>query len=267
MASGEKRLRVGSVLGRSFAIWGRDLFSFSLLYAFVFAPLIVYGILAFPLPPARAESPTPEVWANRFFWYSLVLTFGSCLLWFVAPLAVIQGVLERLREHRVSITGCLRVYFTRLFPAFGTAILVGILTFLGAVLGAMVARAMGEVLGGIPALIPPILVACVFWVVVPVAAAERRGLLGSLGRSAELTRGSRARIFLVVLVSVIFQLAPLVVARFAMPRGGSPFLGWTALLLMVVLGSYGAVATSVAYHDLRIAKDGVGVEELARVFA
>ncbi|HEX5137194.1 MAG TPA: hypothetical protein VFY93_09490 [Planctomycetota bacterium] len=263
MGDGGKRLGVGSVLGRSFHVWGRNVVSFSLLYAFVFAPLIVYGILAFPRPPRGA---------GAFLWYVTVLWFGWCLLWFVAPLALIHGVLQELQGDRATLLGCLRVYLTRIFPAIGGGLLVGTRAFVAAVIGAVPAwflrkAGLSEDWAAPTVLLLPILVGCTYWVAVPVAAAERRGPLASMRRAAELTRGSRLAIFLVVLVTSIVQFCPFLIARLVAPRGHNPIIGWTAIFLVVVLGSCGAVATTVAYHDLRTARDGVGVEDLARVFA
>jgi hypothetical protein len=42
---------------------------------------------------------------------------------------------------------------------------------------------------------------------------------------------------------------------------------WVDLLVTVVLGSILAIANAVGYHDLRVAKEGVGIEELVSVFA
>jgi hypothetical protein len=91
--------------------------------------------------------------------------------------------------------------------------------------------------------------------------------MGSLLRSAELTRGSRFAIFRLVLLSLVLQVLPFLAARLAAPAGVGPVAGWTLVLMTIALGSFGAVATGVAYHDLREAKDGVGVRELVRVFA
>ena len=38
------------------------------------------------------------------------------------------------------------------------------------------------------------------------------------------------------------------------------------LLCQLFLGSFNAVVPAVAYHDLRKAKEGLGIEELAKVF-
>jgi hypothetical protein len=259
------RLGVGSVLARSFRIWGRNVVTFSLLNAVVYAPVLVYGILAFAAP--RED----RLYAPAELSRALASYAGLVMVSFIAPLAVIHGVLQQLRGERATLLGCLRVYLARLLPALGVGLVVGFLaflfTFVGAVFVGLLAAAIAAPIVAILALVPPTLVGCMYWVAVPVAAAERQGVLGSLTRSAELTRGSRLAIFVVVLLSLAIQVSPFVVVQAAAPGGVGPAAGLTVLLFAIALGSYGAVATAVAYHDLRVAKDGVGTEDLVRVFA
>ncbi len=263
--AGRTRLGVGSVLARSFPIWGRNVFVFSLLNVVVYAPLLVFGIFAYPTPRDELTPAVMDVVA-----YSGILLLGACLVSYIAPLAVIHGVLEQLRGRPASLLGCLRVYLMRLLPALGVGLTVGVLaflfTFVGALLAGFLVRVIGTPVAGILALFPPTLIGCMYWVAVPVAAAERRGVLWSLRRSAELTRGSRLAIFLIVLLALVFQVSPFVVTRVAAPDGVGTVGGWAIVLLVIALGSFGAVAAGVAYHDLRVARDGLGVEDLVRVF-
>lgn len=261
-----QRLGVGSVLARSFPIWGKNVLVFSFLNLVVYAPLIAYAVFAFPIQDRHAAGAERTVAVGT---YGVILGFGGCLLWFIAPLAMIHGVLQQLRGERATLGGCLRVYLLRLLPALGVGVIVGILAFLASVVGVAIGRAIaGQALvATIGLLLPATLVGCRYWVVVPVAAAERRGLVGSIVRSAALTRGSRLRIFVVVLVGILFQLVPFVVFRVLLLRLAGTAAAWTLRVLTIVLGAFGAVATGVAYHDLREAKDGVSVEDLVNVFA
>jgi hypothetical protein len=46
-----------------------------------------------------------------------------------------------------------------------------------------------------------------------------------------------------------------------------PTVWWVAFsLTTVLLGALGSTTSAVTYHDLRVLKDGVGVDELAAVF-
>jgi hypothetical protein len=259
-----KRLGVGRVLARTFPIWGRYVVPLTLLNGIVYAPFLAIA--------AAGRRGGVVGTMGGFVLYSLVVGFGWCLAWFLSPLAVIQGVLQRLRDEPLGFLECLRIYFTRLLPALGAGLVVGLLATLCGVLTSILSSVLAfahfpAVLTFLVFLVPPMFIGCMYWVAIPVAAVERRGVLESLRRAAYLSRGSRLAIFAIVLLTTAFQLVPTVLLSRALGRQASPAAGWAMLFLFVALGSPGAVAAAVAYHDLRLAKDGVGVEDLKRVFA
>jgi hypothetical protein len=94
---------------------------------------------------------------------------------------------------------------------------------------------------------------------------EKPGIFASLDRSAKLTKGSRWQIFgLVALVTIVSGIALWVLrALFGMVTVWSKLLsfGW-----QVVGTSFGAVLVAVVYHDLRMTKEGMDVDNLANVF-
>jgi len=111
-------------------------------------------------------------------------------------------------------------------------------------------------------------------VAVPVYVAERPGIIESFGRSAELTRGNRWRIFalfvlyvvvLIILEAVLglFGTASRLVAGGAIPAYQA--LGLTPLL-SVASGLVGTVGGAVLYVELRRVRDGVGPAGLAAIF-
>ncbi len=94
---------------------------------------------------------------------------------------------------------------------------------------------------------------------------EQTGVIDSLRRSVELTRGYRLKIFGVL--GVIY------IGQFALDRlinvilASAPIFSLVAsFVVTVAITAYFAVVTAVTYHDLRILKDGVGTDEIARVF-
>jgi hypothetical protein len=88
-----------------------------------------------------------------------------------------------------------------------------------------------------------------------------------LQRSAELTKGHRWKIFglwiLLIIISAV--VSPLI--ELALSPLGSWIvtfivnLAWTA-----IWGAYYAIAVVVSYHDLRVAKEGIDIEQIASVF-
>lgn len=88
--------------------------------------------------------------------------------------------------------------------------------------------------------------------------AENRGVIGSLKRSRELTKGHRWPLFLVLLMVYTIAYAaelPMIAASFALHSvllfHASSFIVQTALL------AYGAALTAVVYEELRLLKDCV----------
>jgi uncharacterized membrane protein len=94
---------------------------------------------------------------------------------------------------------------------------------------------------------------------------EKPGVMASLSRSAELTGGYRWQIFgivaLVGIVGIIAQYIFRVLFGTVTVWGKLLSFGW-----LVVATSFGAVLVAVAYHDLRAAKEGTDIDNLANIF-
>jgi hypothetical protein len=266
-AGGTEAFRVGSVLGRTFAIWARNIVPFAILTLIIYSPLVVYAVAAVPDPDRYYTSTTgsneedleyseeelglrTREFGKAVLEYSVVLLCGGYILGLIAAGAFVYGVFEQLRGHPAGLGACLRVGLSRLLPVVVVGILAGIATLLGFVL----------------LVIPGIVIMCMYWLAVPVAVVERRGL-GSLGRSAQLTDGNKGAIFGILLVLVVTER----VADFAIEKALGPDPGTAGVFLPLIVtlafGSLKAVASGVAYHDLRVAKEGVATEDLVRVFA
>jgi hypothetical protein len=86
----------------------------------------------------------------------------------------------------------------------------------------------------------------------------------------ELTGGSRWGLFgIIVFFGVIGWAVDQMMQRMFMPHETMDELKvyvWASLGSGLVLGAIQAVTAAVAYHDLRLSKEGVGIEELAAVF-
>ena len=133
----------------------------------------------------------------------------------------------------------------------GAALLVGILTGLAA----------------LALIVPGIMVACAFYVAVPACVIERIGPRASLKRSGELTRGNRWGVFgLVILVAVGTIILAGALAALGAVIGGAVLATIFTFVAEVVVEAFGAVVTAVVYHDLRVAKEGVDIDQIAGVF-
>jgi hypothetical protein len=179
----------------------------------------------------------------------LVPLLFMIVLPYVVTGALIYGVLKQLRGEPADMGDCLRVGFGRLLPILGVGFLAGILSALGAIL----------------LIVPGVILACMYWVAVPVAVVERPGVIASLKRSAQLTQGEKWSVFAILLVLIVLQ--NVAQAIFNAALGDSTAGALLSLIPTIVFGMLGAVCAAVGYHDLRVAKEGVGIDQLVSVFA
>jgi hypothetical protein len=146
----------------------------------------------------------------------------------------------------------------RILPAFG----VGLLAYLG-------------MLAGMCLFILPGIVLALGWsVVIPVVICERVGFFGSFTRSRELAIGSRGRIlllFILVLVLVILVSLPaggLMAALNRQPSlAPSVFASAWRIISGIALGAFQAGVFAALYIELRRIRDGMTAPGLAEVFA
>src|SRR5262249_55387037 len=131
--------------------------------------------------------------------------------------------------------------------------------------------------------IPLGIVMALFWVAVPAATMERLGPGQALTRSKNLTRGNMMASFWIVALPVIVGFGAGLLVEATAKQGattvGDGFFVYEVpvydrlqvalaplALQVLVLGPITAVAAAVGYHDLRVAQDGVSLDELAKVF-
>ncbi|HVJ51698.1 MAG TPA: glycerophosphoryl diester phosphodiesterase membrane domain-containing protein [Aliidongia sp.] len=231
--------RVGAVLGRSL----------SLLFAHIpfFVPLaLVPGIptLFLPLDPARM--PPSAILTNSTV--SLIVVF---VLFPFVQATILHAAFQSMRGRPISFGESFSVSLTRFLPILGALFCVGIVVLLGFIL----------------LIIPALILLTRYYVVVPACVVDQTGPFDSMRRSAELTQGYRWRIFgMILLVGIVNVVLGYIVGGIGMMAGG--FMGATILRFLVngVVLAYSAVLAAVAYHDLRVAKEGVDTDRIAAVF-
>jgi uncharacterized membrane protein len=245
----QQQFRLGAVIGRSFAVFFGNIVPFGILYLVVNAPSSIY---AFTLAGQANADNDPGV---------RTLTFVEVFLGLVAAAAVTYATVQELRGRRVGFGE----FFGRGLAQGGAAIRVAILS--GILL----------LLAFIALVIPGLVLYTMWWVAIPVAVIERPGAVESLRRSAELTKGNRWRVFALVVgflagvFLVAIGIAFVIVVVVELSAAGDRTLFdqlmavtmwvWTALFM-----AGQAVLTAVSYYYLRVAKEGVGIDEIATVF-
>jgi len=229
----------GEVIGRSFSVWFGNFAPFSIVTLIVNLP--VFALVA--LAPVEERS-VMDALAN------LVSAFANL----VVTGALTFGVLQTLNGAPVPLGTLLKKGFAKVGSVLLVSFGYGLIVFLGILL----------------LVVPGVIAMCALYVAIPAVVVEDVGPGEALGRSRALTKGSRWGILAVALVVGVVTLVAAGVAGVAAVRGTSalphPIPALVSSALMVFATPLGACAAAVAYHDLRVAKEGVDTAALVKVF-
>lgn len=243
------RFNIGRVMAVAFGVLARN---FVPLMAISIA-LAVPGFLINWWSRNVPVDPQHHNYFNKEMFLGLVvgIVVGS-----VTQSALTYGTLQSLRGQPVRIGDCLR---RGLKPAPKVAMAI-ILWWLMFMISAMFL------------LIPGLIVATVLWLTVPAIVVENAGIIGCFGRSRQLTKGHRWPIFgLFLLVTVLYIVIEVVVFKTV----GLPNLLVVmqdirvlapVALVSNLLVAYAVVMTAVGYYYLRSEKEGIAIDDVAKVF-
>lgn len=165
------------------------------------------------------------------------------------------AAVQSLRNKPCSAFDSIRVALKRLGPLIGAGLVVGVLFLLGF----------------IALIIPGIMILCAYIVTTPVVVCENRSVMDSLKRSADLTRGHRGSVFTsLLLMGIVTGIVGGILGgiggfAFREDQASLPYQ-FTFNVISTFIGSVGSVLASVMYFALRQRKDGVEVDEIAKVF-
>jgi hypothetical protein len=250
--------RIGDVLGQSWDIFRRNFVSFGLTSVVLLAlPTIL--IFAFVMPGLMKGG---SVWAAQLpalFQMAFQLILMGAISY--GTYAAIDGktpMPQDLVSHGVA----------------------GILPLLGIVVIFILAMIPSAFL----LFIPIIILSCMWWVSVPVAIVEKAGVIGSLKRSADLTKGARMKIFglilLYVLLSIItgvisllfltgggFSMSAITQSSLAMFTDGFSLYLLISQILAALMFAFISVVVAVCYAELRRLKEGVSIKDVAHIFS
>jgi len=237
-AQGRGDFRVGDVFSKSFEIFGRHFFAFLILALLsnILVFLYLFGLMQGMIGGARSAPAIAGVLA----------LIGSL----IANGAIIYGVVQKLRNQDFSVGRSLEIGLRSLVPILGVSIVFGLAATLGLVL----------------LIVPGLIVICMFYVAVPACVVERPGVFASLSRSSFLTKGHRWQIFGILVVLILANAVVEYVAGLVLARAGLYVVVFGPLVLSTVVSAFGAVVNGVIYYQLRVAKEGVDIETIARVF-
>ena len=235
--------RVGAVINRGFKIAFRNIASFGVLALVFTSPLLLFQLAA-----------TQMTSEEDVIIGGIVAFFLQITLAYLLSATVVYGTVQELRGRHATIGDSISRGLSALFPVLGVAFLVTLVTIIGSFL-----------------IVPGIIAAVMLWVALPAAVIERPGVVASLKRSAELTKGYRWHVFGLILILVLIEIVIGIPAVFV--AGLSAMLGDPGILAAAldyiataIIALIGTVITAVSYYDLRAAKEGIDIDQIAAVF-
>jgi hypothetical protein len=237
---------VGATLRRSFAIWLRNYVPFTAISVVLAAPFFAFSVYLVNVAP---DNPETRLLVQ-------LLQMGQQTVVGVLLIGVFTyAVFRQLRGQPATMGRCLAIAFSRLLP----------------MLAVMVIYFLAIAGGCILFCVPGVIALAALWITVPIAVVERAGILGSLQRSIDLTRGTRLPILglillLLVGIGIVTVAAQLVFGGNLLDPATESRRTIVGGVVQTLLGALYPVANVVTYHDLRVAKEGVGTDELLRVF-
>lgn len=230
---------VGTVISLAMSVFGANFVPFCVLALILMLPSLVYELLVVADPSAG------------FSVGSLIALVIQMILGQLTTAAITYGSFQQLRGQPVGIGEALSRGLSLILPVIGVGILAGLATGIGAIL----------------LIVPGIIVAVMLWVAIPVAVVERPGVVESLKRSADLTKGHRWQIFGIVLIVGIAAIVAGVILQFVLlSAGGLTIFSIGSWVVNAVFGALFATLAAVGYYLLRVEKEGVDIDQIAKVF-
>lgn len=275
-------LRVGRVIGRSFSVLARNIAPVGLL---ALAMLSVPYVLGHLLGIRYFGGPFFDLATAAWSWReALALTLqyflATCL---GAVLAV--AVYETLQGRRPGAWASIRRGLVRLPRVLAVVVVVTVPQVLLEVVAAVGVEEPWPMpwlstLGpsvAFPAIIAGSVLSFLAWiflfVAIPAAAVEGLGVIRSIERSIGLVRGSMLRVIGLLLTVWVMTLAAFVAPSLLLEWAGIEvtaahfrILVWPDLLLSALEAALWAIVGAVAYHDLRVFREGRGLARVATGF-
>jgi hypothetical protein len=194
-----------------------------------------------------------------------ILSYG----FITAP--VTYATFQDLRGTRVGTSDMMSGGFKKIGRVMGAAFAVGVVVVV-AVLIAVFLYFASEFLGiatGIAAAIGVIYMFVAWFVLVPVLVTEDSKFFAGFGRAATLSAGRRWRLLGLVLIYAVMIVGVSIVifGIIGFVAIATPLVGLILMIPFLALYSVlGAIMPAVVYYLLRAEKEGVGIDEIAKVF-
>ncbi|MEH6701106.1 YciC family protein [Parasphingorhabdus sp.] len=252
MADTAQHLDIGRVLNNTLGVIARNpLIFLGLSFLIVALP---QSLIQLATGTSMAGSDAAAMMAMFDSPSLMAAAFGGWLLFIILSVLLqatfIIATVKDLNGQKVSLGECIGHAVVKIVPLIGLAILM----ILGIMLGMML-------------LVIPGLILALMWIVAsPVMMAEDKGIIDSLKRSAELTKGSKRWI---VLLFIVYIIITMILGMFMIPFAfaGTTAIAIAGLIINTLSGAIQGTGIAAVYVDLRIVKEGGNTDALADVFA
>jgi|SRR5215468_11178645 len=235
----QKQFSFGTVVSQAISVFTANLASFVIVSLLLLLPLLVYNLVA-------VGAPTGGYSAASLFAIVIQMVLSQLL-----AATISFATFQYLRGQAVGIGECLSRGLSLIGPVIGVAFLVGLITGIGLVL----------------IVIPGIIAAVMLWVAIPVAVVERPGVVESLKRSADLTKGSRWTIFgILFVVGLVLIIVTMILSFILLSAAGFTVYSIGVWILQAIFSAFSATLAAVGYYFLRSSKEGVDIADIAKVF-
>lgn len=248
------KLDIAKVIGSTFGVLGRNFAAFAgLTLVMVGVPMAIVSVGLFDL---LGDPASLDVGLESFG----VLGIGvlvSIVTSTVLQGALVYGTVRDLNGSKAT---------------FAESLAVGLRNFLPLILLSIL-MALALIVGFLLLIVPAVMMMAAWVVAVPARVSEQTGVIEAFGRSAELTRGHRWRIFALMLLFLVLTwivgvlLSPLSVAAMTVgPHGMILSQMITNTVSSLINALIGATGASVIYVELKRLKEGLAPDALAALF-
>jgi len=242
-----REFRVGNTLNRAAQLFfSAHLLKFCAISGIALAPLLITSI--------GAGQPLDEVGQDRATAFVVWNGAGALLRLALGPIGTavsVYGAYQAMRGEPFTVGDSFRAAWTRFGAVLGATLLGGLITVVMMML----------------LFVPGIMALCALYVALPACVVERLGPVNCLRRSRDLTRGARWRIFgMILVVGLIGAMMGGMAGGVVGATRNSVAIGIVTYVAGVIGSAFSAVLAAVTYRDLRVSKEGVDIQSLAKVF-
>ncbi|GAB2177083.1 hypothetical protein [Dongia sp. agr-C8] len=237
----EAQFSIRGTLSTSLAVFGRNLLPFLTVAAVVSLP---YFLIQTWFDQRAIQAGDSGLGGEGLLALGLqTMTFG------LLQAVLTYGTIQDLRGQPAGIGDCFRGGFAQTGEVLGGALIYGLMLGVATMLF----------------IIPGILVYLRYWVFIPAMVIEKRKTGASFARSVALTAGRRWAILGLAAIVFVSQLAIVIAVILLLPID-SLLANIAVTLLVVLFSTFSSVVAAVGYYHLRAEKEGVLIDDIARVF-